>query len=196
MSKSPLIILASQSSQRQLILKELGYEFEVVPADIDEKNVRADDLTQQAAMVALAKAEAVAKKYPEAIIIAADTFIEDHRQALEKPANIAEARKMLVAQSGREVLEHTGYAYLDPLINLNISGTATTKVKFRDLSSAEIERYLQNEPVLTWSAAFCPAYPAGMALIDSINGSFTGFTHGLPLDKLAPLLHQSLQARS
>jgi predicted house-cleaning NTP pyrophosphatase (Maf/HAM1 superfamily) len=46
-------------------------------------------------------------------------------------------------------------------------------------------------PVTTWSAAFSPAYPYGMTLVARINGSFTGFTHGLPMEILIPLLRRS-----
>jgi septum formation protein len=191
MSEPRSIILASQSPQRQLLFRELHVPFESVPADIDEQAIQHTDLAKRAELVARAKAEKVAAQHPQAIIIAADTYIVMAGKALEKPTSEAEAITMLQAQSGQTTTEVTGLCYIDPLLRLNVSKTVSTQVTFRDLSLTEIERYVKNNPVLGFSGAFCPAYPAGGALIATITGSFTSFTHGLPLDEIVPLLKQS-----
>lgn len=185
------IILASQSPQRKAILLAIGVPFEVIPANIDEKSIQAKDQETRASKIATAKANAISVQYPEAIVIAADTYIVDGNQALEKPESLEEARQMLRQQSGREVFEYTGVCYIDPIKKIKHIGTAITELVFRKLSEREIERYVTTEPVLTWSAAFCPAYDSGAALIDHINGSFTGFTYGLPLEVIIPLLKKS-----
>jgi septum formation protein len=188
---SQKIILASQSPQRRNILQSVGIEFEVVPAHIDEQAIQGNDEYERAGLVALAKARAVQEQHPQAIIIAADTYILMGERVLEKPATLDEAREMLRAQSGKTVIELTGFCYLDPQQNLEVVKTVTAEVEFRELSTAEIEQYVSTQPVLTWSAAFCPAYDSGAGLIKSINGSFTGFTHGLPLEEVIPLLQRS-----
>jgi septum formation protein len=83
--KIPQLILASQSPQRQKLLATLGIDFTVVPADIDEKSVADNRLEFRAQSIALAKAQKVATVYPEAIILAADTFTVLNNKILRSP---------------------------------------------------------------------------------------------------------------
>lgn len=185
------IILASGSKQRRLLFETLGIPFKIVPADLDEKAIPFTDLKSRAENIARAKAELVAKDYPEAIIIAADTYCVQKNQALEKPADLEEAKKMVRLLSGQTAVAYSGWCYLDQALGINKSGTSETTAWFRPLSEQFIEHYVSHNPVLTWSAAFSPAYHEGMALVDRIEGSFTSFTHGLPLEVIVPMLQQS-----
>ncbi|MCL4208038.1 Maf family protein [Patescibacteria group bacterium] len=185
------IILASGSKQRKLLFQTLGLEFEIIPADIDEKAVPYSDLKSRAANIARAKAELVAKNNPDAIVIAADTYCVQDDKALEKPQDLEEAKKMVRLLSDSTAIAYSGYCYLDASNGIDLSGVSETTAKFRPLSEAFINRYVANNPVLSWSAAFSPAYHEGMSLVDQISGSFTSFTHGLPLEVLVPLLQRS-----
>jgi len=185
------IILASGSKQRKLLFETLGIEFEIIPADIDEKAVPYTDLKSRAENIARAKAEAVAKDHPDAIIIAADTYVVKDGKALEKPQGLDEAEEMITDLSGDQSVAYSGYCYLDKHSNINESGVSETITKFRELSPQFIKHYVNNNQVQDWSAAFSPAYHQGMALIDSIEGSFTSFTHGLPLEIIVPFLQKS-----
>lgn len=185
------IILASGSKQRRLLFETLGVPFEIIPADIDEKAVAFDDLKSRAENIARAKAEAVAEEHPDAIIIAADTYVVKDGKVLEKPQDLKEAEKMVTELSGDESIAYSGYCYLDQQANIDESGVAETLTRFRNLSPEFIQHYIKNNPVKDWSAAFSPAYHEGMALVDSIKGSFTSFTHGLPLEIIVPLLQKS-----
>lgn len=176
------IVLASGSKQRLNILKALPLTVEVQAADIDEQAVPFQDQYDKAEQIALAKAKKVAADYPDAIIVAADTFCFLQGRILEKPKTLLEAREMLRFQSGQEVEVLTGFAFLDTRDDVQQSGCEKIIMQMRDLSDLEIENYVQTQPVLTWSAAFSPAYDSGMALIKSINGNFTAFSHGLPVD--------------
>ena len=184
------IILASGSPQRKSIFSVLNIPFEAIPADIDEKAIRDDDLKKQAEKIARAKAEAVASEN-KGIVIAADTFVVLRGQVLEKPKDLAEAEEMLKLQSGQPAVVYTGFCYLDGEKGINFSTTSTIDIEFRELSAAEIKDYVNKFPVTGWSAAFSSAYPYGVTLISQINGSLTGFTYGLPLDLMIPLLRQS-----
>ncbi|MBU2543566.1 septum formation protein Maf [Patescibacteria group bacterium] len=188
---SRLIILASKSPQRKSIMQALRVEFKVVPADINEQAVSTTDPEKRAALIAQNKAKFVQKSFPQDIIVAADTYIVLNGQILEKPQTLAEAREMLVKQSGQIATELTGFCYLDPVKDIKVVKTVAVEVEFRHLSNAEIDHYIAAQPVMTWSAAFCPAYDSGASLIKRISGSLTGFTHGLPLEELIPLLQQS-----
>ena len=184
------IILASKSSQRKTLLSVLNIPFEVIPADIDEGSIRDNNLEKQAEKIARAKAEKVASENA-GIVIAADTFVVFANQVLEKPKDLEEAKKMLKLQSVQEAAAYTGFCYLDSKNKIDFSTTSVTNMKFRELPEKEIQDYVEKFPVTSWSAAFSPAYPHGTTFIDKINGSLTGFTHGLPLDLLIPLLRKS-----
>lgn len=185
------IILASGSKQRQLLFATLGLPFVSVPADIDEKAVPFSDPKSRAANIARAKAELVTKNYPEAIVIAADTYCVQDGKILEKPRDLAEAKEMVRSLSGQTAIAYSGYCYLDGKLGTDRSGVSETKAHFRPLSERFIELYVTGNPVLSWSASFSAAYHAGMSLVDKIDGSFTSFTHGLPLEEIVPLLQAS-----
>lgn len=185
------IILASQSKQRLKILQTLALPIEIIPADIDEQAVPFVNQYDKAERIALAKANKIASNQPNAVIIAADTFCYFDGRILEKPKDLAEAKEMLQFQSGKDIEVLTGYAFLDTNSHLEKVGHEKILVTMRELSEVEIDRYVANEPVLTWSAAFSPAYDSGMALIKSINGNLTAFSHGLPIDLLVKFLKEA-----
>lgn len=188
-------ILASQSPQRARLLETLPYSFIIHPAHIDESAIKFKNPQEKAKKIALAKAQAIAEQVVgEAIIVGADTFCLCQGKILEKPKTKAEARKMLNFQSGQEIQAITGYAFIyQSSENKNIENASIiTRARFRQLSSVEIEYYVANQAVLTWSAAFSPAYDAGMALLASAEGNLTAFTHGLPVDLLVNFINQHL----
>lgn len=184
------IILASGSKQRALILETLGIPFIIIPANIQEKAIRHTDLKKQASAIAQTKAEYVARTHT-GIVIAADTFNTVGHELFEKPRNKKEASFMLRKLSGKESVCYTGYCYIDTENNIKEIGTVTIRVRFRDLSDADIARHIQTHPVVQWAAGFSPAYTDTLYLIASIQGSLTGFSHGLPLERIIPLLKKS-----
>lgn len=176
------IILASSSPQRKTILSVLDINFQIVPADLDEREVEGKNLKDRANKLALLKAQTVAKDYADAIVIAADTYGDLDGKALEKPRSIQEAKKMLNQQSDRWLSGYTGFAYLDLTNNIKINKVSHFDFKFRKLSKSEINFYVENNPVTSWSAGFAPAYPAGASLIEECRGSLTAFAYGLPIE--------------
>lgn len=186
----PRIILASASPQRKNLFDALNLPYEIIAADIDEQIIRDPDPKNQALLIARAKCEAVAAR-EQAIIIAADTFCVYQNKTFEKPRDTNEATKMLTALSGNTAVAYTGLCYFDRERGIDETALAETKFAFRELMPDEIARYVEIFPITTWSAAFSPAYPYGMTLISNISGSFTGFTHGLPMEFLVPLLRRS-----
>lgn len=169
----------------------LGIDFEAIPADIDEQAIVEEDQGERARKIAKAKAEEVLKENPEAIIIAADTYTVVDGKAYEKPFDKTDAVRMLKEQSGKTGLCYSGFAYIDKENNIEVSECAKTEIVFRKLLDVEIEKYARENPVTTWSAAFSPAYPAGINLVESCTGSLSSLTHGLPMEMLMPLLEKS-----
>lgn len=185
------IILASGSQQRKILMEALKIPFEVIPSDIDEKNITATSQKERARLIALTKAQEVSKQNPEAIVISGDTFTFFNGKSYEKPESLEQAVQMLREQSNQQGLCYSGCAYLDPKNGIEFSTTVETTFIFRELSENEIKKYVENNPVLTWSAGFCPAYPEGINMVRAVAGSLSAFSHGLPMEVVIPLLEKS-----
>lgn len=185
------IVLASQSLQRLKALQALSIEFEVAPANLDEQAVQMSDPAQRAQKIAQLKAENIASQFPSAIIIAGDTYGFFDNCYFEKPTTLTEAKQMLKKLSGQKFTAYTGFAYLDPKQNIDYSTVKIVQVEMRELSDKEIERYVNTEPVLTWSASFSPAYDSGATLIAKLSGSYTAFTYGIPIEDVVNCLRRS-----
>jgi len=185
------IILASQSPQRKMILATLGIPFQVLPSGLDEKQITEPNLKKRAERIALLKALTISGHHPESIVMAADTYGEFNGSAFEKPMDKKEAKKMLTELSGQWFKDYTGFAYLDPLQSIKVTTAVEIKAKFRSLTKAEIDYYVEHNPVTTWSIGFSPAYAAGAALVEAVEGSLTGFTHGLPMELVVSCLQKS-----
>lgn len=185
------IILASGSKQRKILMDALKIPFEVIPSNVDEKSIIESNAKERARLIALAKAEEISKQSLDAVVISGDTFTFVNGKAYEKPEDLQQATQMLQEQSGQTGVCYSGFAYLDPKNNINFSTTVETTFSFRELSMNEINKYVKNNPVLTWSAGFCPAYPEGINMVSAIKGSLSSFSHGLPMEIVVPLLEKS-----
>jgi septum formation protein len=142
------LILASRSQRRMEILRAVGWPFEAVAADIDESVRAGEDAVSYVRRLALTKAQTVARKSPEGLVLGADTTVVIEGELLGQPIDDDDARRMLKLLSGKwhEVL--TGVALLrvdqdaPPLIDHE-----TTRVRFAQMSLEEIDWYVAtNEP--------------------------------------------------
>src|SRR5476651_2397127 len=142
------IILASLSPRRKQLLKQLELEFIVDPSLIEEVlNARLKP-RGQVELLSQQKAQSLAKKYDDALIIAADTMVAIDDQVVGKPENIEDAKRMLRRLSGREHTVITGFTILDTKTKKKITKSSETKVFFKKLSQREIDAYVKHEKVL------------------------------------------------
>jgi len=132
------------------------------------------------------KAEAVAHKYKNAIIIAADTFIVSSKKLLGKPHTDKEAEKMLKMLSGKAHSVITGFTILDTCTGKVLSRSVKTKVYFRKLDPAEIKKYVNTGEPLDKAGAYAIQGLAA-AFISKIEGDFFNVV-GLPLCALTESL--------
>ena len=184
------LILASGSANRKTILDSLHIPFDVIPANIDEKSVVEIDPLIRAKLLAKLKGKLISKQH-KAVVISADTFTTCANRVLEKPQTINQAKTMLRFLSGKQTVNNTGFYYHDPFRKVIFSKTIITKVKFRRFFADEIEEYILRFPVTTWAAAYAASELYVMGMIEKVEGSLTGLTHGLPLEYLIPLLIKS-----
>lgn len=184
------IILASNSASRKQAMESLGLKFEVIPSNIDEKQIRDLDPLKLAEKLAVAKAQKVAET-EQGVIISADTFCTINQEILEKPNTFNQAREMLRSLTKEKAKAITGFSYLDAEQGIKYSSVVTTEFRFRKLTESEIEAYVNNFPVLSWSAAFSPAHHEGMLLLAEVWGDISSFVFGLPVTQLIECLEKS-----
>jgi len=181
------IILASQSEFRKKGLELLGLKFEVRPANLDEKAIRHENPERMAVMLAEAKARAIGEKEPDSLIIASDYFIVFEGKIYEKPADIDEARHMLMGFSGKVVDNVCSVAVYNSSTKNMLSAVDHCHMKFRALSEKEVDRYVHKYPVTRFAGSFDT--DGSILFSERIDGEPL-FAFGMPLSKLIPLLRQ------
>ncbi len=137
-----MILLASASPRRHELLGALGFQFAVIPAEVDESSWSGEAPAELAVRLAASKALAVAGTHHDALVIAADTLVVMDGDVLGKPADAGEAAGMLRRLRGREHQVMTGLALADPTAGQILMQLATTGVEMRPYSQAELEAYV------------------------------------------------------
>ena len=136
----PPLVLASASPRRAELLRRVGIEVEVQPADTDETVREGESATACAVRLAAAKADGVFAELTDRWVLAADTVVEQGGVVLGKPADAAQARSMLISLSGQPHRVTTAFSLRGP--DCARDGQVTTEVRFRDLSDPEIQGYV------------------------------------------------------
>ena len=180
------LILASASPRRRELLAQLAIPFTVIPANIDE-SAWPDEVPRAYTMrVAHAKAQHVARQFPTAVVLGADSVVVLDQQILGKPRDVEEARHMLTRLSGREHTVLTGVAVLHAAQHFVGLDAVSTLVRFRPLSASVIEHYLATGEPMDKAGAYA-IQGAAAAFVASWDGCYTNVV-GLPLRRTAALL--------
>ncbi len=180
------IILASNSPRRRELLRQIGISFISKPSNVDETVLSGESPEAYAVRVALAKAEASAKRAGEGIVIAADTIVVLDGTILGKPSDAKDAERMLKMLSGRMHRVITGLVVMDASTGKKLSRTSVTKVWFRDLSLKDIESYTATGEPLDKAGAY-GIQEKGALLVEKIEGCYFNVV-GLPLSLLQDML--------
>ncbi len=176
------IILASISPRRQMLLRQVGIEFDVIPPGGDEVMPVKDDFVETVIRNAEAKAVSVLSKSDGRLVLGADTLVNLNGEPLGKPTNREDARNMLHRLSGNDHFVHTGIALIDPGSDFRYLDYETTKVTFRKLSDEEIEAYIRTGEPMDKAGSY-GIQERGAAFISRVEGCFFNVM-GLPLAKL------------
>ena len=181
----PELVLASASPRRIELLALIGITPDRIdPADIDETPLRDETPSRLAVRLARTKAEAVAARTPEAVVLAADTVVAVGRRLLEKAADETEATRFLTLLSGRNHRVFTGVAVTRG--GRTLSRVVDTRVSLKALSPAEIRTYVAGGDWRGKAGAYGIQGPAG-AFVTRIVGSYPAVM-GLPLFETVNLL--------
>ncbi len=178
----PPLILASTSPRRQELLRQLDCEFHIVPSDATE--IHSDQLTAQevSQLNAYRKARTVAKKFPDSLVLGADTLVYLGTKLLGKPRSLEEAYTMLEQLSGQTHQVVTGICLLHLRDHRQKIFCETTSVKFRPLDAVKIRRYLMRVNPLDKAGGYAIQEQDG-EIVENISGSYTNVV-GLPVERL------------
>lgn len=173
------IILASTSPRRKQLLSLLAIKFKAVDPKYDE--VLHQHLTHQdlVKFLAMGKAKAAAKKFSNAIIIAADTIVSFQGKALGKPKNAEEAIRTLKKLSGKAHYVYSGVAVIDTKTKKTVNVFNRVKISFRKLTKKEIENYVASKEPMDRAGSYA-MQGLGFNLIKKIEGDITTVI-GLPM---------------
>jgi septum formation protein len=181
----PELVLASSSPRRVELLALVGFTPDKIdPADIDEMPLKDETPPRLALRLATTKAQVVAQRHPDAVVLAADTVVAVGRRFLEKAADEAEATRFLKLLSGRNHRVFTGVAVVR---NGKLTHRVNeTRVTFKILSDAEIAAYVASGDWRGKAGAY-GIQGAASAFVRKIVGSHHGVM-GLPLYETVNLL--------
>lgn len=181
------LVLASSSPYRSALLGRLGLPFATAVPHVDESRRPGEPPQVLVLRLAEAKARAVARAHPDALIIGSDQVACIDDQILGKPGNRARALEQLERASGRCVVFQTGLCLLNAVTGRAQTLVEPFRVHFRPLTRARIEAYLDREAPYNCAGSF-KSEGLGIALFERLDGDDPSALIGLPLIRLVTLL--------
>lgn len=185
----PPLILGSSSPFRHQLLQKLGLDFSADSPDIDESSLPGEAPQALVERLALRKAEAVARRHPDAWIITSDQVSVLNGQINGKPGNEDNAVAQLLAASGQVVTFYTSLCLYDARDHSHQLCCETFRVHFRVLDEARIRRYVTAEQPLNCAGSF-KSEGLGIALFSKLEGNDPNTLIGLPLISLVSMLER------
>jgi len=178
----PKIILASASERRSKILTECGIPHKIIVSNVEEVIDPKKSAGTNALLNACNKAQAVAKKIKTGFIIGADTIVLYDHKLVGKPANRAEAVKLLKAFSSRTISVYTGLCVINTSNGKLVKAVVESKIKVRRIDNGIIDKFIKACGPYDKAGGFS-IEGMGTFLFDNVQGSFYNIL-GLPTMKL------------
>ncbi|KAB0583595.1 septum formation inhibitor Maf [Ideonella dechloratans] len=189
-SPLPSLILGSTSRYRRELLQRLRLPFESVSPQVDETPLPGETPAALALRLALAKARAVSRLHPNAVVIGSDQVADVDGEPVGKPGTHERAVAQLRRMSGQTIVFQTAVAVVRADTGFEATELAPVKVRFRTLDDAEIEHYLRLEqPYDCAGSAKCETL--GIALLSAIESDDPTALVGLPLIRTCALLRSA-----
>ncbi|WP_273431929.1 Maf family nucleotide pyrophosphatase [Chitinibacter tainanensis] len=185
---APRLVLASTSVYRKELLSRLGVPFEVAAPEVDETPLSGETAAQTSERLAIAKAQALAARFPASLIIGSDQVALLNGEQLGKPGTHARAVAQLQAMRGQSIDFHTALALHNTATGQTQSVVDITRVTMRNYTDAQIESYLQREQPYN-CAGSAKTEGLGVVMIASIEGRDPAAIIGLPLIELVSMLN-------
>lgn len=189
------LILASQSPRRKRLLEQLGFEFDIIPAHIDEE-IEFDKYkpNEVAEILAEDKALHIAKSVDEpAYIIGADTIVVLDGKILNKPNDEENAFEMLSRLSNNTHLVYTGISIIETITMRKITKSQRTEVTFRKLDEKEIRAYIKSGSPMDKAGSYGIQDDFGAVFVSDIKGCYYNIV-GLPVQMLYSTMKEFINA--
>ncbi|GKS66257.1 septum formation protein Maf [Nitrospira sp.] len=183
------LVLASSSPRRQELLALLGLSFQVISPNVREHPTSGLSPVEQVTRFALEKARAVADQQPNALVLGSDTVIELDGQLLGKPADLSDARTMLMRLAGRSHLVHTAVALCHRDRGTEFVDIDTAHVEMKSDLLDLYDRYLVSRESLGKAGAYA-IQGVGGDLVNRVDGDYTTVV-GLPMKLVDRLLRSA-----
>lgn len=183
----PKLILGSTSVYRRELLDRLRISYLVESPHVDETPLQNEPPADLALRLALAKAQAVANRFPEHVVIGSDQVADLEGEPMGKPGTHARAVEQLRRMRGRTVIFQTAVAVVCVATGFSQQALAPVKVKFRHLTDDEIENYLLAETPYD-CAGSAKSEGLGITLLESIESDDPTALVGLPLIRTSAML--------
>lgn len=181
------LVLGSSSRYRRELLSRLGIPFQVAVPAVDETPRPGERPQALAQRLALAKAQEVAERFPQAVVIGSDQVADLAGEPIGKPGTHVNALAQLQRMSGQTVVFQTAVSVVCLATGFERSDLAAVRVRFRTLEPAEIEAYLRAEQPYD-CAGSAKSEGLGIALLDAIDNDDPTALVGLPLIRTCRLL--------
>lgn len=177
------IILASASPRRKQLLKQLDLEFKIIPSEIEEKLNPRFQPRKQVEVLSEQKAQEVAAKQKDAIVIGVDTMVAYKNEVIGKPKDEKDAKFILKRLSGKKHTVVTAFTIIDTKAKKSVTKSVETNIWFRKITEAEIRSYIKKEKPFDKAGAY-GMQSLGAVFVEKVEGDFLGAV-GLPLFTLA-----------
>jgi septum formation protein len=184
------LVLASTSKYRRALLDRLTLPFEVSGPMVDETALAGEDPISLCARLAKLKAQAVAGRFPQAVIVGSDQVAVLGRSILGKPGDPERCVRQLLDASGQRMLFHTAVHVIDQRLQRHEAHVNTTAVTFRKLAEREVRQYVVRDQPLDCAGGF-KAESLGIALLERIDAQDPTALIGLPLIWVAGALRRA-----
>jgi len=178
------VILASTSKYRAELLGRLAIDFQQVAPECDESPLAGETPGQLVERLSAIKAESIAGKHSQGIVIGSDQVADHNGRILGKPGTPENAAKQLADMSGSVVVFRTGYCLVNAATGQQISGRSDVEARFRNLAEDEIKRYLEHDKPYDCAGAF-RSEALGISLLESMHADDPTTIIGLPLIRIA-----------
>ncbi len=182
------VVLASKSPRRKMLLEQLGLQFDIIPSNADETEIREGNPEELVKRLAELKAESVARKLDgENVVIGADTIVYLDGKIIGQPRDEEDAKNTLRMLSGKTHEVFTGVCVVNTKNNQRLFDVVSTLVTFRELSEKDIEECIKikNKVALTGAGSYTPELYS--RIFEKLEGSFNSVV-GLPTERLIPML--------
>lgn len=182
------LILASASQRRLELLQAFGLKFEVKPADCDETQLENENPQQMVLRLARAKANLISQHFKQDWVLGADTTVVLDGQILGKPADKAEAKRMLTCLQARSHLVWGGFCVINKKLGVEHVESHCSEVTMRSLSADFVSKYVESGEPMDKAGSYA-IQGIGASIVQSVSGSYSNVV-GLNLSACLQVLQK------